>query len=277
MITLEQLLITLHEKIQFVTGDKFFFEKDFNEGREKIVSNYISAIEEAKKKSSNKILQPFLRSMKYYPDAKVWKIDMEEANKIFEQYYIKTDTILEKIMWNEFAPLWFRIFVNNTCTWEERFKKEYLYYITIMEKAEEYIKCEDLSKVTRFYINLIVDENPRLDYVTKNSEKSIKGVYYNDYDKKFVVCPFFVKIYLLSSNRIVKIIFDDKKLITSEEHIIQKDLKKVEINNDNAICFHYHGLHAADVLVMDNYGDAVKLRTEISKLREQKGIFQPKA
>jgi hypothetical protein len=160
----------------------------------------------------------------------------------------------------------------------EKFK----YYLKIINNAEIYLRSEELSKFRKYFINIFSHDSFH-NWRTFDQEKSLKGVEPKFYrmtpnDDEYSHSKIILIIYLISEKRIIKLSLNDEKLITSEEHIIQKDLKKVEINNNREVYFHYHGLHVPDILVMDSYEAAVNLRKEISELRENKfnsGIKKP--
>ena len=78
-----------------------------------------------------------------------------------------------------------------------------------------------------------------------------------------------LSIYLISETRIVNLVIANNALKRSTEHNIQKDIKKVEIEDELKVGIHYHGLHNPEYIIVENYDEAVYLRKKLNLLREK--------
>jgi len=242
MITIEEIVARIYEVTSESFND-FISEDDFNNQISEIRANYMAALEKVKIKYGNKKLEDYNNN----------KLDISksrEINFIINDTYKRTNSLFENLIWDYKSPLNF----NKLSVFAEEYKEKFQVCWEVIHNAERYLNSEISGDINSYYIN-ILDCNHQL--FKKN---------YTNYDLEGII----LMIYLISTRRIIKLLINKDRLMTSSEHIIQKDFKKVEIYNDVQVCFHYHGLHDPDVLFMDNYESAVSLRKIISELREFK-------
>jgi hypothetical protein len=74
-------------------------------------------------------------------------------------------------------------------------------------------------------------------------------------------------IFVIDEKQIIHLIISPEKLIERSEYIIKKDVKKLNIANDNILEIHYHGHFSPDSIVLENYESALKLQKFISDKR----------
>ncbi|MEI6767147.1 MAG: hypothetical protein WCM76_16070 [Bacteroidota bacterium] len=77
-----------------------------------------------------------------------------------------------------------------------------------------------------------------------------------------------VKIYIISSKYIVCLTFGKDGLANRTEHIIKRDIKKLELERDLDLYIHYHGLHDPQKIVLENYEEAIDLQRFLTQNRE---------
>lgn len=144
------------------------------------------------------------------------------------------------------------------------------YFWDYLNKAKFYIQEENLHEIKTCIINISEKRYnfSNLEREKLNSEGALSIPFLSCILGQPISYQF--HIFLVSDKRIVQLITDDKKLILSEEHIIQKDIKKIEIENETNVFIHFHGLHDPTLIVMDDYKSAVNFRKEISELREKR-------
>ena len=259
MINTAEIIASICEKIKFVAGDEFLLEEQFEKQLAEIKSNFLEAKNTYLASNKERILTPFLTDFSFKASETV-----EKANKLFNQYYNRTNSFLENSLWGEWDdryPLYFRDLLISDDLVREKFLVEYKNILVTIKNAKKALDTEDLKKANNFYINIE-------SHGIKNSQNSISSLSdvkeYGLYQQN----SFSIIIFLISNERIIKLSAGNHS-ISSEEHIIVKDLKKVALT-DSTVEFHYHGLHQPDCLEMDTYDDAVKLRILISELRENK-------
>jgi hypothetical protein len=248
MITIEEVKKSIYNKIKFLSGRDFMMEEDFNLQIADIKRNYIAAFEECKELLG-------LTDIDCLTDS-ISNDELMKMNESFKRYYINTNSSLEK-KWSKYedSPIVFYYLFSQR---EKEFRSGHRVIWDLIQNAEKYIKSENLSEIKCYFINF-QDNSHRITKRICNTENSL--TFSGEFD---------LIIYLISDKRIIKLVIDDKKLISSKENIVQKDLKKIEIGSDVCVFFHYHGLHDPDLLVMDDYESAVDLRRKISDLREMK-------
>lgn len=251
---LENITKTIHQKIQKLTGEYFPLESDFDEQMIEIRKHYLAALEGQFKP---KDLQNSLK-MNEHASFGIESAKLRETviNK-FNQTFLKTDSWVHNnfnidknnhLFYHLLSPDWKNEIVR--CNPFYNLKK---HQWTTIEKAIKYLKSEELNKVTKYFVNIV---DSQFNLLCFNSY----GLEYN----------FTLLIYLITSERIITTYINKEKVILSTEHIIKKDLKKVEIVDETKVLFHYHGLHNADVLYVDSYEQAVEVRKRITELRENK-------
>lgn len=250
MATVHEIKKTIQEKIKQSLGVDFILEEDFDRQLSAIKTNLLTAIEEAKKILGDNILETYYATFSYSWGHYTGMAEKgRNINDTVLKFYHRTNSRLENRDWNEgdsrkeFSPLNF--YQSDKIKSAE--KHEYGNFRELIRFAEKCLKGEDLSETIRYFINITSWES--------------------------------MIIYLISKNRITKLEIEKRAYgdicCSSNEHIIQKDIKKVEVYNQR-IYFHYHGLHDPDILIMDNYEAAVNLRKEISELREKRFSFGTK-
>jgi hypothetical protein len=74
-------------------------------------------------------------------------------------------------------------------------------------------------------------------------------------------------IFIIDEKQIIHLIISPEKLIERSEYFIKKDVKKLNIANDNILEIHYHGHFSPDSIVLENYESALKLQKFISNNR----------
>ena len=251
---LENIIKTIHQKIQNQTKENFPLERDFDELMAEIREHYLTALETHIQSKNGK------RQLDMNPGSSFGigseKLRETVRNK-FNQTLKKTDFWLHNnlddkshLYYHLLSPDWKNELVRN-----EPFYCLKKHWATI-EKAIKYLKSEELNKVRKCFVN-IVDIN---SYSNSYSLSQSHSFNYN----------YTLLIYLITSERIITTLLDKEKVILSTEHIIKKDLKKVEIKNETKVEFHYHGLHDPDILHLDSYELAIEVRKEVTELRENK-------
>lgn len=260
MATVDEIRKTIHEKIKQAWEQDFILEEDFDRQLSAIKTNLLIAIEEAKKSLGDNILETYREMAE----------KRRNINDTVLKFYDRTNSWVENRYWNEVdwnressrlnsygigsglplglgLPAWKResspLNFYETDKIKSAEKRENAKFWELIRFAQKCLKGEDLSKTIRYFVNITGWTS--------------------------------MVIYLISKNRIVRLEIKDNSC-NSNEHIIQKDIKKVEVYNEY-VHFHYHGLHDAETLVMDNYEAAVNLRKEISELRESKFTFGKKS
>jgi hypothetical protein len=258
MINSDKIIESICEKIKFVAGDEFLLEEQFEEQLAEIKRNFIEAKETFLNNHKSKILTPYLTNYEFKDDETT-----EKANRSFKQFYKKTNSLLENKLWvwDTCYPLWFRELLISDTSARNQFLVKYKNVLATIKNSQKGLNSEELNRVKNYYINIYQRE-------IKNSENSISSLSNTVPFDKHNKNSFYIIIYLISNDRIIKLCAGSSS-ITSEEHIIVKDLKKVT-NTNSEVEFHYHGLHNPDCLAMDTYDEAVKLRILMSELRENR-------
>jgi len=258
MTTVEEIKKAILKKVIFVTGHDLILKEDFDNQLSDIMKNFITACDETKS-----ILN--WTGIDWFKEKSHSREDRIRINETLNKYYKRSNSWVEKwwwqhYRWKEDLPLGLYYLFSISESGQENQIADRGYIWDIIQNAEKYLKSENLSEVIKYYVN--ITNNPTRSFLKiYNSEKSFSDL------KEFRLI-----IFLLSNRRIIKLVVDDKQLISSKENIIQKDLKKIEIEQDVNLFFHYHGLHDPDLLVMDDYQSAADLRRKISELREMKFI-----
>lgn len=252
---LENITKIIHQKIQNQTREYFPLESDFDEQMVEFREHYLTALEsyiQAKNGKSQLDMNP--NSSFGIGSEKL----RETVRNKFNQTFKKTDSWLHNnlddkthLYYHLLSPDWKKELVRNNPFY--CLKK---YHWATIEKANKYLKSEELNKVRKCFVN-IVDIN--------SSSNSYSLSQSHSFDSDFTLL-----IYLITSERIITTRLNKEKVILSTEHIIKKDLKKVEIKNETKVEFHYHGLHDPDILHLDSYELAIEVRKEVTELRENK-------
>jgi hypothetical protein len=253
MISIKDFENALYSKINYVTGNYLCTREDYDSQLSEIKKNFMFAFEKSKT-----ILE--LNEPEWINENQRISL-LTPKNEVFIKYYKRTNSPLENEFKTKFKQQAFPI---NLYHWiaSDRYNEMMInvkqgYYLDLVKNVLKYIEAENLSEIESFYINL--NENTSLNKIC-NTENSLPNSKYN---------PLLI-VYLFSKKRIIKLVVDDKHLISSKENIIQKDLKKIEIRDDVNIYFHYHGLHQPDKLVIDDYKSAINLRRQLSDLRQRR-------
>jgi len=248
---LEIIKKDVYQKIQSIFDKYFPLEKEFDEQILEIRKHFLAAIEG----EFDFYRRPLADHLNHYHS---WGIDdkivRDRVQIKFNEAYIKTNSWVEKHFFEKdslFSCL-------GSQEWKEKVVEEIApqnltYQWQLIENVGRYLKTEDLTKVKKYYIN-IFDSSHCLQ---PNQKKT------NDYKYR-------VLIYLITSDRIITTSINNEKVLRNTEHIIQKDLKKVEIVDETTLQFHYHGLHDPDNLYLDSFEVASALRKEITLLRESR-------
>jgi len=250
---LENIRKTIHQKIQNLTGEAFPLENDFDEQILEIREHYLAALDSQFHPKDVKSLRKYLNERSNF-GIESEKLRESVRNK-FNQTFIRTDSWVHKNIDDNWTSEYYYLVSPD---WKKEITDGYPFYPlndqwAIIEKTIKYLKSEELNKVRKCFVN-IVDRN-----YYPVPEKAMG--FYSDY---------ILLIYLITSERIITTYINKEKVILSTEHIIKKDLKKVEIADETKVQFHYHGLHQPDVLLLDSYELAIEVRKEITELRENK-------
>jgi hypothetical protein len=251
---LENIIKNIHQKIQNQTKEYFPLERDFDEQMGEIREHYLTALEthiKAKNGTSQLDMNP----------GSSFGIGSEKLRKIvrnkFNQTFKKTDGWLYTNL-NDKNHLYYHLISTD---WKNELVRNDPFYClkkqwATIDKAIKYLKSEELNKVRKCFVNLVDINSYSNSYSLSHS---------HSFNSNFTLL-----IYLITSERIITTLLNKDKVILSTEHIIKKDLKKVEIKNETKVEFHYHGLHDPDILHLDSYELAIEVRKEVTELRESK-------
>ncbi|MBT7994936.1 MAG: hypothetical protein HN691_08685 [Bacteroidetes bacterium] len=267
MINVEQITDLFVSKLEHIRDYKFILEKEFDEQLPLLKERINSSLTKLQSELNIEDLEKFFSEMRRN------KFENEkEVNNVFFKYFVNNKSTIEEYFGiSESAMELYNFSIEPDNNLKDMVRRKLDIYWDILEKSKHYLILEELDKVNSCYINFLGYKYSAFspEYKYFNTKGSLS--FYPKEDSGFRM-----SIYLISESRIVNIILNNKKLISSNEHIIQRDLKKVEVFNDNQIYFHYHGLHKPDVLHMDDYESAIKLRKQISKFREKRFFNNPK-
>lgn len=264
MINKEKIINTVCEKIKYLRGEDFPIEKDFYVQLSEIRKHFISAL----KKETKNIEYSNASDMFLDTYTRLNPIQRESINKSFKKTYKITNSWLEQFFVSEkLSPYLFALLDTE---WKTRttsgtingiFGSDYTQfnsknikeYWQMVDATLNYLKPEDLNGINRYLVN-ILDNRGNL-----NSAQTIQEL------KR---CQLI--IYLIKSNRLLKLVIEAGKLILNCERIIPKDLKMIEILGETKVAIYYHGFQNPDFLYVDSYEDALALRKQMNELREYK-------
>lgn len=264
MITTDGIIKSVIDKIKFVSGDNIILETDFKEQYALLKNNFIDFVETIKANKDNISEQNFedLTNPSSYRFS-------DESRKIFNQYFQPTNSFLEKEILNYSYYNLFEYFINNDSRLKQKYVDSYKDVLLGLDNIKKALISEGLENIKFFYINICDrDDISVLNDGIKNSQNSLRTLRDNR-NNRFNNYAFIV--YLLSSKRVLKLEVNHSRIYT-EEHIIQKDIKKVT-NSNTIVEFHYHGLHNPDKLYTDTFEEAVKLRKFVTEMRDYSPNF----
>lgn len=261
MTTSEEIINKILERIKYVSGDEIILENQFELQLAEIKKNFTEAIKEIKEAEKHNYILRLLKETATKDQG-----EFIEANKTFSQYYTRTLSSLESRLWlsDKYSPLNMHFILQEDVIIRDRYINNYRRILDCLNNIQIGLLAEDLSKIEYSFVNI------KYNGSISNSEKSIPSLMENKNEYGIFRYRIQFIIYLISSLRIIKL-EEHHGRISTEEHIIKKDLKKVSNTGAN-LYFHYHGLHDPDLLVLDTYEEAVQLRKQVSALRESKLI-----
>jgi hypothetical protein len=143
----------------------------------------------------------------------------------------------------------------------------------LLKKILKFLKAEDIKENGISIINLgtkITENHSRnnFNYFDQYSIKLANKEYtFSKKVENFAQESKIASIFIIDEKQIIHLIISPEKLIERSEYIIKKDVKKLNIANDNILEIHYHGHFSPDSIVLENYESALKLQKFISDKR----------
>lgn len=77
----------------------------------------------------------------------------------------------------------------------------------------------------------------------------------------------FADVFMFSKKYFIKLSIGENGIIDRVENIIQRDIKKINIVQNQLLEIYFHGLYDPETIVLDSYGEALQLQREISEHR----------
>ena len=114
-----------------------------------------------------------------------------------------------------------------------------------------------------------VHEN-NLNALLKNAPKYIEAEIISDKDLLYINVKSEPRanIYIISNKYLMKIALGPNGIIERIEHIIKKDIKRLNITNDSTLEIHFHGHHDPLYIYVDDYKSALQLQRTLTELRQ---------
>jgi len=247
MITSDIVFKDIIDKLVFLTGNEFISIRDFEKQLSVIRKNYEDAYTNYK------------NSKKTWPPSELF-------NNVIKEFYVPTDTLLEKtlLLRNEDEyPAGFGKLLDSNNYFEGIPLKEYNNIFNFLETFKRFLELEDLKKLRHYQINFFNKE------ALLEGEKSVK---FSDIPTDW----FKLKLFLISNERIN--ILEQRVLqhrhirdyvweITkiSNEFFLKKDIKEVS-TIDTQVIFR-NRLNSTWVIHVESLEKAVELRRIINELR----------
>jgi hypothetical protein len=77
-----------------------------------------------------------------------------------------------------------------------------------------------------------------------------------------------IKLFIISEKYLIMLSLDENGLNDRIEHIIQKDIKRLNIRHDSTLEVHFHGHHEPLSIDVDDYKSALQLQRHLTELRQ---------
>ena len=158
---------------------------------------------------------------------------------------------------------------------KENFNNTYKEYADILSNSIKYLKAENIDLRDKIFVNVGNRDffyagsgsyHPKLVDRFNVINNKIQYKYCKSADCKGIETKY-VDVFIISNKYFVKLSINNKGIIDRVEHIIKRDVKKLNIVGDNMLEIYFHGLFDPEVIVLDSYDEALKLQRHITQLR----------
>lgn len=159
------------------------------------------------------------------------------------------------------------------------FESEQRKYMTpfwnIMSTLEKYLRAEATHPNTKYVVNvgkIDCTRNYRVNRgLTDYNEITIgkdgdQYSFFKTSDVKQLKCRIII-VYLISSKSFIKLMVNEDLLLSRSEYLIKRDIKKIEISEDNFLKIHFHRYSDWETLILKTYKDALELQKYITAFR----------
>lgn len=130
----------------------------------------------------------------------------------------------------------------------EFYNKFWTYWLGEQEKVEN-----TLALVKEYYAAELTNIS---DLIITNADK--RDGYYHQ-----------VKIHIISQKYITELLIDEKSLNHRTEHVIQRDIKRIEATSEH-LHVYFHGIQYPFIIKFDTYEEVIKLQRHLLELRNSK-------
>lgn len=147
---------------------------------------------------------------------------------------------------------------------------------SILKTAPELIDAETITDNDLVFINVGIRnwrwENPS-NFSTKINDtfhifnKAEKYSFVKKADCK-AIKETFADLFILTNKYFVKLSLGSKGVIDRTEHIIQRDVKKLSIVENNKLEVYFHGHFDPETIVLDDYKSALQAQRHLTELRQ---------
>lgn len=84
-----------------------------------------------------------------------------------------------------------------------------------------------------------------------------------------------VNIFIISQKYITEMSIDEKSLNHRTEHVIQRDIKRIEAKSEHLYVY-FHGIHHPFIIKLDTYEEVIKLQRNLLELRNSQNYSNRK-
>jgi hypothetical protein len=174
--------------------------------------------------------------------------------------------------------------ISESIYFDHRFRKHYNWYwtekakvlVSILSNASQYISAESFSEKDLVFVNVgyrdwawenksYYNEKILNNYTVLNNGK--KSTFVKKADCKKIV-ETYVDIFIITDKYFIKLSLGPSGVIDRTEHIIQRDVKKVNIAENIMLEVYFHGHFDPETIVLDDYKSALQLQRHLTELRQ---------
>ncbi len=146
----------------------------------------------------------------------------------------------------------------------------------ILNNAPEFVNAETISDKDLAFINVgyrwtyyegAGSYHPKLQNAFQIINENISFKYYKKADCKDINATF-ADIFIFTTKYFIKLSLGANGVLDRTEHIIQRDIKKLNIVDNNKLEIYFHGHFDPEIIVLDNYKSALQIQRHLTELRQ---------
>lgn len=146
----------------------------------------------------------------------------------------------------------------------------------ILNDASEFISAEAISDKDSVIINVGYrwysyegsgSHHPKLQNAFEVINNDEPFTYYKKADCKEITATF-ADLFIVSSKYFIKLSLGSDGVINRTEHVIQRDINKLNIIDNNKLEIYFHGHFDPEIIVIDDYKSALQLQRQLTELRQ---------